>query len=48
MKKIILILLVINLFLESCAHAEEPLKTSGKVMKVAKNYWPGQFWIDVR
>jgi NitT/TauT family transport system substrate-binding protein len=30
-----------------CAPVEEPPKTSGEVMNVAKNYWPGQFWIEI-
>jgi NitT/TauT family transport system substrate-binding protein len=25
----------------------EQLKTSGEVMRVAKYYWPGQFWIEI-
>jgi NitT/TauT family transport system substrate-binding protein len=50
MKKIILIilgLLVSGLFAVSCAPAAEKPKTSGEVMKVAKYYWPGQFWVDI-
>jgi NitT/TauT family transport system substrate-binding protein len=27
--------------------AEEGPKTSGKVMRIAKYYWPGQYWIEI-
>jgi NitT/TauT family transport system substrate-binding protein len=47
MKKIILILMVIGLFLVGCSPAEEVPQTSGEVMKVGKLFWPGQYWIDI-
>jgi NitT/TauT family transport system substrate-binding protein len=47
MKRIILMLLISSLLVVSCAPAEETPKTSGEVMKVAKNYWPGQYWIEI-
>jgi NitT/TauT family transport system substrate-binding protein len=44
--KIILLLIVISL-LFGCAPVEEPPKTSGEVMKVAKYYWPGSYWVEI-
>jgi NitT/TauT family transport system substrate-binding protein len=38
---------MISMLIVGCAPAEEPPKTSGEVMKVAKNYWPGNYWIDI-
>jgi NitT/TauT family transport system substrate-binding protein len=47
MKQIILVLIIVSLFLVGCTPAEEATKTSGEVMKVAKYYWPGNFWIEI-
>jgi NitT/TauT family transport system substrate-binding protein len=43
----LIISLVSVLAVFGCAPADEGLKTSGEVMKVAKNYWPAQFWIEI-
>jgi NitT/TauT family transport system substrate-binding protein len=50
MKKMILPILIVSLLifgLFGCAPVEEAPKTSGKLLKVAKYYWPGQFWIEI-
>jgi NitT/TauT family transport system substrate-binding protein len=45
---ILLGLLIISLFIVSCAPGEESPQTSGgEVIKVARDYWPGQFWIEI-
>jgi NitT/TauT family transport system substrate-binding protein len=43
----LLMCLCIVVLILGCAPAEESLKTSGEVMTVAINYWPGQFWIEI-
>jgi NitT/TauT family transport system substrate-binding protein len=45
--KVLLIVLLFSLLIAACAPAEEMPKTSGEVMKVATNYWPGKFWINI-
>jgi NitT/TauT family transport system substrate-binding protein len=45
--KIFLGLLVLSLFIVGCTPTEEVPETSGEVMKVAKYYWPGQFWLEI-
>jgi NitT/TauT family transport system substrate-binding protein len=48
MKKIIIASFMLLLILISgCATVEKSPETSGEVMKVAKYYWPGQFWIEI-
>jgi NitT/TauT family transport system substrate-binding protein len=48
MLNLALISMIIGVILISgCAPAEEKPKTSGEVMKVAKYYWPGQYWIEI-
>jgi NitT/TauT family transport system substrate-binding protein len=47
MKTKFFLLAVIGILIVGCAPAEELPKTSGEVIKVAKYYWPGQFWIEI-
>jgi NitT/TauT family transport system substrate-binding protein len=47
MKKIMLMVMVFSVLIVGCAPAEETPEMSGEVMKVAKYYWPGEFWIDI-
>jgi NitT/TauT family transport system substrate-binding protein len=35
------------ILISGCAPAKEKPKTSGEVMKVAKYYWPGMYWIEI-
>jgi NitT/TauT family transport system substrate-binding protein len=47
MKREVMFFLVVCLVvLAGCASVDVP-KTSGEVMTVAKNYWPGNYWIDI-
>jgi NitT/TauT family transport system substrate-binding protein len=46
MKKVGLLVLLV-LFLVSCTPIDEVPKTSGEVMRVAKYYWPGMYWIEI-
>jgi len=45
--KIIFMLLIVSLFIVSCAPVKDVPETSGEVMKVAQYNWPGQWWIDI-
>jgi NitT/TauT family transport system substrate-binding protein len=47
MKKLIILFVIVSILIVGCAPAEEVPKTSGEVMKVATNYWPGNYWIDI-
>lgn len=47
MKKTKFIFLVLILIIVGCSPAEEKLQTSGEVMKVSVDYWPGNFWINI-
>jgi len=48
-KNVFLIILVVSvLVISGCTKVvEEGPKTSGKVMKVGVDYWPGNFWVDI-
>jgi NitT/TauT family transport system substrate-binding protein len=47
MKKIILMLLIVSLFIVSCAPVREKTEPVGNVITTAAQFWPGQFWIDI-
>jgi NitT/TauT family transport system substrate-binding protein len=47
LRKIIILFVIISILIVGCTPAEEVPKTSGEVMKVAKYYWPGQFWVEI-
>jgi NitT/TauT family transport system substrate-binding protein len=47
LKRIIFLLVIVSILIVGCTPAEEATKTSGEVMKVAKYYWPGQFWVEI-
>jgi NitT/TauT family transport system substrate-binding protein len=48
MKKIVIVLfiIIITLLLGCVSEGDEPI-TSKEVIKIATNYWSGQFWIDI-
>ena len=48
-KNVILIsLLLITVLISGCTEVvEEGPETTGEVMKVARNFWPGQYWVDI-
>jgi NitT/TauT family transport system substrate-binding protein len=47
MKQKFVLIMIISILIVGCAPVEEVPATSGEVMKVAKYYWPGQFWIEI-
>jgi NitT/TauT family transport system substrate-binding protein len=47
LRKIIILFVIISILIVGCTPAEEPPKTSGEVMKVSNQYWPGGFWITI-
>jgi NitT/TauT family transport system substrate-binding protein len=47
MKQKLTLIVMISILILGCVPAEEVPKTSGEVIKVAKYYWPGQFWIVI-
>jgi NitT/TauT family transport system substrate-binding protein len=46
-KSIIVLFVTITILLIGCGSETEESMTSGEVINVATNYWPGQFWIDI-